>query len=107
MDSGSHVLRPINIRSESTILPMPIMSSPLVVTHSDRDDIVVENPVNVGVELLVADTDEPIIELRLSQGIRKPAILDDYLVYLQELESYVIDSTDLVFQASHVKPSLF
>ncbi|KAF7802053.1 Retrovirus-related Pol polyprotein from transposon TNT 1-94 [Senna tora] len=62
----------------------------------NRDDILVENPVDPVVVSPIVEIGEPVVDLRRPQRSRKGAILDDYIVYLQVFESDVVEGTDPV-----------
>ncbi|KAF7835538.1 Retrovirus-related Pol polyprotein from transposon TNT 1-94 [Senna tora] len=102
-DSGSNTPRVINLRNENTTLPLSSQTCTSVarippLVHDYRDDILIENPID---PINVPPTDEveepgiePIANVRRSQRSRKDAIPDDYIVYLQEFESDVVDGVD-------------
>lgn len=58
--------RAINLHNKNTILPMPISLSPLVMIYFDRDESIVENQVDIGVEPPMGSVEEPVVELRRS-----------------------------------------
>ncbi|KAF7812283.1 Retrovirus-related Pol polyprotein from transposon TNT 1-94 [Senna tora] len=84
-DSGSNIPRVINLHNEDTLFPLSSQTSSSVahvpvLDGENRDDILVENPIDPVVV-------PPIVDLRRSQRNRKGAIPDDYIVYLQEFEN--------------------
>ncbi|KAF7808426.1 Retrovirus-related Pol polyprotein from transposon TNT 1-94 [Senna tora] len=100
-DSGSNIPRVINLHNEDTLLPLSSQTSSSVahvpvLDGENRDDILVENPIDPVVVPPIVKIGEPVVDLRRSQRSRKGAIPDDYIVYLQEFESNVVEGTDPV-----------
>ena len=90
--SRSKIPRPVTLREDHVVVPMPIVSLPadvmLPVVHGhdqalpEIDDIVVPLVDEQEHDAVVEEE----VRLRKSQRMRKPTISDDYIVYLQEHE---------------------
>ena len=100
--SRSEIPRPVTLKEDHVVVPMPIVSLPadvmLPVVHGhdqaplESDDIVVP----LVDEQEHDDVVEEEVLLRRSQRMRKPTISDDYIVYLQEHEFVFCDDNDPV-----------
>ncbi|KAF7835637.1 Retrovirus-related Pol polyprotein from transposon TNT 1-94 [Senna tora] len=100
-DNGSDVSRVINLHNEDTLLPLSSQTTSSVahvpvLDGENRDDILVKNPGDHVVEPLIVEIAERVVDLRRSQRSRKGAIPNDYMVYLQEFQSDVVEGTDPV-----------
>ncbi|KAF2324169.1 hypothetical protein GH714_009160 [Hevea brasiliensis] len=95
MDSGSQIPHVINLRDEIFVFPVPLLTFSVDFNPPEGNDEV-QNPVDVNLEPLVIDAEGPdtvdeVVPLRRSQRIRRPAISNDYMIYLQEHELMVMD----------------
>ena len=90
LDSGSQVPRFTTFREEEVVVP--ISSHPIELSSEiPHDNLIQPVPEDVEPDELGGG-----IPLRRSQRARRPAISNDYMVYLQEHEFDVIDETDPV-----------
>ena len=87
--SKSKIPRPVTLREDYVVVPMPIVSLPadvmLPVVHGH--DQALPKSDDIVVPLVDEQEHDSVVEeevpLRKSQRMRKPTISDDYIVYLQ------------------------
>ena len=100
--SRSEIPRPVSLKEDHVVVPMPIVSLPadvmLPVVHG-HDQALLESD-DIVVPLVDEQEHDDVVEeeviLRRSQRRRKPTISDDYIVYLQEHEFVFWDDNDPV-----------
>ncbi|KAF2310030.1 hypothetical protein GH714_006249 [Hevea brasiliensis] len=86
MDSGSQISRVVNLRDETIVFLMPLLPFSVDFNPPEGNDEFY-NPVDVNLEPPVVDAERPdtideVVPLRRSQRIHRPAISNDYMVYL-------------------------
>ena len=92
LDSGSVAPRQIELRDESTYMPVPVLPSLPMTVDPNRE--IATQGIEGEVPTPAVDIEGPDdaggdIPPRRSQRIRKPTIPDDYMVYIQEFKSDV------------------
>ncbi|KAF2322635.1 hypothetical protein GH714_026242 [Hevea brasiliensis] len=86
MDSRSQIPRVVNLRYETVVFPVPLLPSSVDFNPLEGNDEV-HNPVDINLEPPIIDAEGPntvdeVVPLRRSQRIYRPAISNDYIVYL-------------------------
>ncbi|RDX72089.1 hypothetical protein CR513_48474, partial [Mucuna pruriens] len=102
MDNGSNTPRPITLREDRTIVPMPIVSlhvDVMVPIVHDND-----HPLR-GKEDITTPPNDMQQPNNIDEREHRPSILDDYVVYLQEHEFDLHDDDDpITFQEAISSP---
>jgi len=99
LDSGSNVPRPVTLREDRVIIPMPSIYLPannVIPVVRDENEFILDL-VDVTSSVVDEQVHDDVVEeisLRRSQRVRRSSIPDDYLVYLQEHEYYVNNVDD-------------
>ncbi|KAF2313502.1 hypothetical protein GH714_011282 [Hevea brasiliensis] len=98
MGNGSQIPRVINLRDETIVFSVPLLLSSVDFNAPEGNDEV-QNPVDVNLEPPIIDAEgsdtvdevDEVVPLRRSQRIHRPALSNDYMVYLLE---YKFDGHD-------------
>ncbi|KAH9714963.1 Integrase catalytic domain-containing protein [Citrus sinensis] len=97
-NGGSSEPRSLTLREERVVLPIPSFpTSAMGLPHID--DSSVDPELHHNMEPMIVEDDGTDVPLRRSERIRRPAISDDYVVYLQEHDFDADSSSDpITFQ---------
>ncbi|KAH9737203.1 Integrase catalytic domain-containing protein [Citrus sinensis] len=97
-NGGSSEPRSLTLREERVVLPIPSFpTSAMGLPHID--DFSVDPELHHNMEPMIVEDDGTDVPLRRSERIRRPAISDDYVVYLQEHDFDADSSSDpITFQ---------
>ncbi|KAH9781008.1 Integrase catalytic domain-containing protein [Citrus sinensis] len=97
-NGGSSEPRSLTLREERVVLPIPFFST-LAMGLSHIDVSSVDPELHHDIEPMIVEDDVTDVQLRRSERIRRPAIPDDHVVYLQEHDFDADSSSDpITFQ---------
>jgi hypothetical protein len=92
--SGCSIPREISFREECAVIPVPLISPLLSAPLPIEQSAIVAQEHVTNIEPIVDEGTSDNVCLRRSRRTRRPAVSDDYVVYLQEHEFSVGMSVD-------------